>query len=1106
MQFRRGEEDSGPDPFRRNRLDGLDRSPVQQRKLSPLKVDGVRRVSGGGNKRGGDGFEVRDSDWHLSSRRSVRVQSRSPPVDRARKRSHFDDGVGNRSSSPPPLGLRPRYEYSKTMDYCGVDDEKLDVKRVYLNREKDLIDSRLGGGKSIVDQRFLRSENEVGGSYRSTIPDISASEVSRYEEDGGNLPPPSRSVPTGRFEHERLHHREHLPVDKVPISASAASGYEEDGGHLPPPSRSVPTGRFEHERMHHRDHLPMDNIPISASAASQYKEEGEHLPPPSRSIPTGRFNHERLHHREHLPVDKVPIRASAASRSEEDGEHLPPPSRSVPTGRFEHERLHHREHLPADKVPITESHGGADKTMFHTRDVSYFKASPSYAKDFAGTSHLRDYGSSSVEMRRSDFLCSRGDCVCSLTSYDDQPRSSGKLAEGEGFSGHGQRLPIDTSRGPEIGQRNIMCGHRCDYSPARTDHMDYFNSRLHTRAAQDEYLYQYDEIPRRVAPHGRLDYEQAVIEYDNRELSRKYNSHPDLDRTGESEDYYYHGNQRRGIMHEHDYPASQNPKYVDYHDMRRTSIAPKQGVGYLHSGYNHSEIGKRMPNDYEVSYMDAPDAGYQKSSLRIEYESRRDGNPGLHQEKFQSSPLPKHDSETYRQAVRVQEMNQDVGLHNSDRLMKRKYYANEEIDGHDLRTMKSSKWGATEEYQDYYECEEWVDDEDTVYSYDNVGSNHKIYRKHTNKYNELENEEGFPSDKRISPQVSMGHVQRPSFRSQKYSSQNIRHHSKSSSSNWYKSQHFSRRNANQKQHKGWKKYHGHYEHNHTTNDESYEDLASAAEPEPAEGSEEFLQMVHGYFLTYSKTLNLNLSVQRRYQKQGKAGCLYCIVCGKSSSKEFMDTRSLVTHAFMSHKAGLRAKHMGLHKAICVMMGWDTAVPQDTVTWVPQVLPHAEALAQKEDLILWPPIVIIHNISMSDDNPQNWKVISMETIEAFIRGKGFVRGRIKLCLGKPSDQSTILVKFLGTFVGLGDAERIGKYLSDSNRGRADYGRVKSEGVKNCNIGDTDQADEVENLLYGYVAIAEDFEKLDFNSKNWSSVKSRKDIDDLDKDPVKTDERR
>lgn len=100
----------------------------------------------------------------------------------------------------------------------------------------------------------------------------------------------------------------------------------------------------------------------------------------------------------------------------------------------------------------------------------------------------------------------------------------------------------------------------------------------------------------------------------------------------------------------------------------------------------------------------------------------------------------------------------------------------------------------------------------------------------------------------------------------------------------------------------------------------------------------------------------------------------------------MDTQRLVTHAYMSHKVGLRAKHLGLLRAICVMLGWDTVVPQDTVTFVPQVLPNAEALAQKEDLILWPPVVIIHNASMSNDNPRKWKVVSMEAIEAFVRGE------------------------------------------------------------------------------------------------------------------------
>lgn len=99
----------------------------------------------------------------------------------------------------------------------------------------------------------------------------------------------------------------------------------------------------------------------------------------------------------------------------------------------------------------------------------------------------------------------------------------------------------------------------------------------------------------------------------------------------------------------------------------------------------------------------------------------------------------------------------------------------------------------------------------------------------------------------------------------------------------------------------------------------------------------------------------------------------------------MDTRRLVTHAFMSHKTGLRADHLGLLKAICVMLGWSSVIPEDKITWVPQILPQDQALAQKEDLILWPPVVVIHNISLSDKNPEKWKVITVEALETFIRG-------------------------------------------------------------------------------------------------------------------------
>lgn len=105
----------------------------------------------------------------------------------------------------------------------------------------------------------------------------------------------------------------------------------------------------------------------------------------------------------------------------------------------------------------------------------------------------------------------------------------------------------------------------------------------------------------------------------------------------------------------------------------------------------------------------------------------------------------------------------------------------------------------------------------------------------------------------------------------------------------------------------------------------------------------------------------------------------------SLSKEFKATQGLATHCFMSKKAGLRAQHLGLHKAICVLLGWSTVVGADVITFTPQAISSSEALAQKEDLILWPPVVIIHSISMSAGLPKGQKVFTEEAVEDFLRG-------------------------------------------------------------------------------------------------------------------------
>ena len=58
---------------------------------------------------------------------------------------------------------------------------------------------------------------------------------------------------------------------------------------------------------------------------------------------------------------------------------------------------------------------------------------------------------------------------------------------------------------------------------------------------------------------------------------------------------------------------------------------------------------------------------------------------------------------------------------------------------------------------------------------------------------------------------------------------------------------------------------------------------------------------------------------------------------------------------------------------------------ETGTWSPEPLPGPDALALKEDLILWPPIVIVHNISLSNNDHNKWKLINIDALEEFLRG-------------------------------------------------------------------------------------------------------------------------
>ncbi|KAL5580297.1 hypothetical protein UlMin_012739 [Ulmus minor] len=262
--------------------------------------------------------------------------------------------------------------------------------------------------------------------------------------------------------------------------------------------------------------------------------------------------------------------------------------------------------------------------------------------------------------------------------------------------------------------------------------------------------------------------------------------------------------------------------------------------------------------------------------------------------------------------------------------------------------------------------------------------------------------------------------------------------------------------------------------------------------ELSEDSNEFNWLVHRAFFKFIKNLNENPAQRRKYLEQEGQFSLRCAACGRNS-KEFVDKMALLQHAFMSRNASSRTEHLGFHKALCVLLGWNSATAPNS-PWVRQILPDAEALALREDLIIWPPLVIIHNISIVSGNQEDRVIVSIQRLEAILRSKGFDRDTIKLFRGKPANQSILVATFNASLFGLLEAERLHKLYVENKHGRNELLQIKSICHSNMSneIRRLSKADKAEIILYGYLGLAEDLDKLDFHTKSSCVVRSKKEI--------------
>ncbi|XVE81617.1 hypothetical protein DITRI_Ditri15bG0079500 [Diplodiscus trichospermus] len=248
------------------------------------------------------------------------------------------------------------------------------------------------------------------------------------------------------------------------------------------------------------------------------------------------------------------------------------------------------------------------------------------------------------------------------------------------------------------------------------------------------------------------------------------------------------------------------------------------------------------------------------------------------------------------------------------------------------------------------------------------------------------------------------------------------------------------------------------------------------------------------FLHFVKAVFENAAQKKNYLEDGKQGRLQCLACGRSS-KDFTDMHGLIMHTYYSDNANLRVDHLGLHKALCVLMGWNYSKPPDNskAYWF---LPADEATSNQQDLIMWPPVVIVHNTITGKGKDGRMEGLGNKAMDSKLRDLGFGSGKSKSMYGREGHLGITVVKFAGDHSGLKEAVRLAEYFEKENRGRKGWSQVQpltlgKDDEKNPNLVKVDERNgEKKRIFYGYLGTVADLGELDLDMRKRVVIESRR----------------
>lgn len=256
------------------------------------------------------------------------------------------------------------------------------------------------------------------------------------------------------------------------------------------------------------------------------------------------------------------------------------------------------------------------------------------------------------------------------------------------------------------------------------------------------------------------------------------------------------------------------------------------------------------------------------------------------------------------------------------------------------------------------------------------------------------------------------------------------------------------------------------------------------------------EALKGAFLHYAKVLYESAKSKNRYLANGKEGHLRCTVCDRES-KNYSDTHSLIMHAYKSDNPKSAVDHLGFHKALCVLMGWDYSTPPNSSKSY-QLLSEKEAAANVDDLIIWPPLVFIHNTITGKRGDGTLEGLGNKAMDEYLAGIGFKGGKSKAAFNKCGHRGMTIVKFSCDRSGLKEAMKLAEYFQSRNRGRSNWALVQPltlcpDEEDNPGLVKVDPVTrQKKRVFYGYMANVSDLDQIEQNLRKRVSIESRTEV--------------